>query len=84
MEDINPLEIEQFANLFNEDTFAKYKRSWKSFLIEKKITIGSPPTKEHFESYFQQQRENGLAGTTLRSLYSHLNKMYQLVSIFYA
>ena len=81
MEEINPLEVEKFAKLFNADTFSKYKKSWLNFVIEKKITIGKPPTKDDFESHFETRREDGLAGTTLRSLYSHLNKMFELVSI---
>ena len=84
MDEINPLEIEKFAKLLSKDTFSKYSKSWKNFVVEKKITIGKPPCKEDFESFFETRRENGLAGTTIRSLYSHLNRMYQLVSIFHA
>ena len=81
MSEINPLEIEQYAHLLTADTFEKYAKSWKNFVLEKKIEIGKEPTKDDFYSYFEKRREDGLCGNTIRALYSHLNKMFQLVSI---
>ena len=79
--EINPLEIDQYAKLLSEETFGTYARKWRSFVTEKKIEIGKEPTKEDFHSYFEERREDGLCGNTIRSLYSALNKMYHLVSI---
>ena len=62
-----------------DETFNKYKNSWLDFVKAKKITCAKEPTKEDFQEFFEERREMGLSGTTLRSQYSHLNKLYQLV-----
>ena len=76
---INPLEVSAYSKLMTEATFNKYKSSWIEFCREENITCDNPPKKENFEKFFESKREAGMAGTTIRSLYSHLNKMYECV-----
>ena len=76
---INPLDVSAYSKLMTDVTFNKYKATWTEFVKEEKITCENPPKKANFESFFESKRKDGLAGTTIRSLYSHLNKMYECV-----
>ena len=79
MQSINPLDVSPYSKLMTVATFNKYKASWVEFCRHQEITCDKPPQKENFELFFEAKREEGLAGTTLRALYSHLNKMFQCV-----
>ena len=82
MANIDPFNFEPVRKVMNkEKTFNEYKKTWREFCLAHKITIEKQPCEKDFEDFFDSKRAKGLCGTSLRSMYSHLNKfMVQLYS----
>ena len=74
--EIDPHELGGIFRLMTPKSFAVYKTSWSDFVKFSGISVELVPTEEHFAAFFTKKREAGLSGNTIRSIYSHLNKIY--------
>ena len=76
-ETINPLNVEIVEKVMKDQkTFFVYKKTWMDFVVTSGISIENEPKEEDFAQYLELKRAGGLAGTTMKSIYSHLNKFY--------
>ena len=76
---IDPLDFNKHSKLMRDKTFNKYSKTWMDFVKEADIRLEKPPTKADFEAFFEGKRNSGLSGNSVRCLYSHVNKMYNII-----
>ena len=74
--EIDPMELSGVCRIMTATSFNAYKTSWLDFVKYAKLSISKEPKEEDFEAFFAMKRESGLAGNTIRVIYSHLNKIY--------
>ena len=78
-ENVDPLDLEPARKLMIEKTFQVYSKTWLCFVSFAGITVEKLPEEKDFERFIEHKRTSGLCGSTMRSVYSHLNKfMIQL------
>ena len=73
---IDPLHLTGVFRLMTAKSFEVYKSSWMDFIKHSNISTENPPSEENFASFFAMKRDAGLSGSTLKSIYSHLNKIH--------
>ena len=73
---IDPLHLTGVFRLMTASSFAVYKASWVDFVQFAQISAHNPPTEEYFASFLAHKRSGGLSGNTIKSTYSHLNKIF--------
>ena len=74
---IDPRELDSVSKVMTKKSFDAYKSSWLDFVSFAKISLEKEPMEMDFFSFFEMKRSTGLAGNTLRVMYSHLNKVYK-------
>ena len=75
--EINPHDLTGVCRLMTSKSFTAYKATWLEFVSFAEISTEKPPMEEDFTSFFEMKRSAGLAGSTLRVMYSHLNKVFK-------
>ena len=76
---IDPYELDGMDQNMAPNTFNAYKTSWLEFIQSSGISIHVPPEEIHFKDFFVKKHQTGYKGNTIRVLYAHLNKLYQLL-----
>ena len=74
---IDPKELGSVSKLMAKKSFDAYRSSWLDFVSFANLSVEKEPMETDFFSFFEMKRSSGLAGNTLRVLYSHLNKVYK-------
>ena len=74
--EIDPHELGGVFRLMTAKSFNVYKTSWLDFIQFAEITVNKAPVEEDFSRFFEMKRNAGLSGNTLRSIYSHVNKIF--------
>ena len=74
---IDPHELANVSKVMTKKSFDAYKSSWLDFVSFAKLSVEREPMETDFFSFFEMKRSTGLAGNTLRVIYSHLNKVYK-------
>ena len=65
-------------NSIPEKSVEQYKKSWQRFLSHMKINNETIPSEEDYLRYLDYlRRERKLKGSTLWTIYSHLNGVHQ-------
>ena len=58
-----------------ENTRKRYSKTWLDFVQLQGITADNPPTQDDFMDFFVQKKNGGHGYNTLKSEYSHINKV---------
>ena len=77
--EIDTLEFGVIKEVLTDKTFEKYKQTWVEFVGLSGIGVSREPEEKDFLKFFTGKRSNGLKGSYLKSLYSHVNKFYNLL-----
>jgi hypothetical protein len=73
---IDPLNLGRISNLMTPQTMEKYRKSWLEFVLFAGLTIYIMPNEDMYYSFFEKKREEDkLCGSTLWTIYQHLNKI---------
>ena len=72
---IDPCDLTRVSKLMLPATFNVYEKTWKDFVAFAKISIEKEPMEQDIEKYFEHKREKGISGNTMKTYYSHLNKI---------
>ena len=74
--EIDPHQLGGVFRLMTAKSFHIYKNTWLDFVQFAGISVEKKPTEEDFSRFFEMKRNAGLSGNTIRSAYSHLNKIF--------
>ena len=74
-ENIDPRDLNAARKVFgDEKSFHVYSKTWLDFVSFAGLNVEKPPVESNFEQYIEHKRSQGRAGSTMRCIYSHLNK----------
>ena len=74
-ENIDPRDLNAAREVFgDEKSFQVYSKTWLDFVSFAGLNVEKAPVESNFEQYIKHKRSQGRAGSTMRCIYSHLNK----------
>ena len=73
---VDPRNVDIVEPLMHPKTFHVYKKTWFDFIRNMGISEENEPDESDFINFFEKKRRGGCTGNTMKSMYSHLNKMY--------
>ena len=73
---VDPRNVHLVEPLMNPKSFHTYKKTWLDFINNMGINEENEPDENDFMNYLEKKRLSGYTGNTLKSTYSHLNKIY--------